>query len=824
MLNLQDRQFDRIPDSAADRATRPHVVLPAEPDMIGLRIGGTRGDVTNFRSIGKPVRRLEDDALLRGAGRFVDDLAFPDILHAAFVRSPHAHATFTTIDTAAARALPGVHAVLTLADLKTHLSAERLPLQFRTAQLPPDITPWVLAKDEVVFVGEAVAMVIADTRYIAEDAAALVAVDYEALPAVADCRKGLAPGSPLTRRGRKSNVMIAFKQAYGDAAAAFKSAPRRATVDIKQHRGVANCIEGRGALATFDANEDRLTLWASTQLAHEMRAFLMALLGRDENQLRVVAPDVGGGFGAKFVMYPEDVALGAACLKLGRTVKWIEDRREHFLSAVQERDQYWDLEVAFDDDGRLLAVRGHLIHDEGAYTPQGINLPYNASTALPGPYILPNYDLDVSVVETNKVATMPVRGAGYPEGAFAMERVLDKIAAELGLDRTEVRRRNLVPPHMMPYKTPVKTRAGTPITLDSGDYPAILDTALRAIDYAGFPERQRRARAAGHYRGIGIGIGAKGTGRGPFESGIVRIGRSGRISVYSGAMPMGQGIETALAQICAEQFGVDPHTIAVVTGDTSAIPYGQGGFASRQTITAGSAVHLAAIDVREKVLKIAAHLLEASPGDIELRDGRAEVKGAPGSGVSLREVAEAVSGVPGYSLPGNLEPGLEATREFIPPTLTYGVGCHAVELEVDIATCGVRVLRYILVNDSGRVINPMIVEGQLVGGAVHALGNSLLEWMGYDDGAQPLCTSLAEYTMPGAMDLPRIEVTLAEYPSPLNPLGVKGVGEAGCVPAAGAIISALEHALSPFGITIPQYPMTPSRLFELISAAGRGGT
>ena len=383
-----------------------------------------------------------------------------------------------------------MHAVFTLADLAPLLAQERLPLQFRTAQLPPDITPFVLAKDEVAFVGEAVAVVIAQTRYIAEDAAALVAVDYEPLPAVSDCRQALAPGAPRAHRARASNVLIEFRQSYGDVAGAFARAPHRASVNLKQHRGGAHSIEGRGALAVYDVNEDRLTLWSSTQLAHEVRAFLMMLLRLDENQLRVVAPDVGGGFGAKFVMYPEEVTLAAACLLLRRPIKWIEDRREHFLAAVQERDQYWDLEVAFDDDGRLLGVRGRMIHDEGAYTPQGINLPYNASTALPGPYMLPAYELDVRVVETNKVATMPVRGAGYPEGAFAMERLLDRIADELDLDRAEVRRRNLVPPEKMPYVTPLKTRSGSPITLDSGDFPGCQRIALEAIDYAGFAERQ----------------------------------------------------------------------------------------------------------------------------------------------------------------------------------------------------------------------------------------------------------------------------------------------------------------------------------------------
>ena len=423
----------------------------------------------------------------------------------------------------------------------------------------------------------------------------------------------------------------------------------------------------------------------------------------------------------------------------------------------------------------------------------------------------------MQVVETNMVATMPVRGAGYPEGAFAMERVLDAIADALALDRSEVRRRNLVPADKMPYATPLKTRAGSGITLDSGDFPASLQRAMDAIDYAGFAVRQARARAEGRYFGIGVGNGMKGTGRGPFESGIVRIGRSGRISVYTGAMPMGQGIRTALAQICAEQFGVAPDTVTVMAGDTAVIPHGQGGFASRQTITAGSAVHLAAVAVREKALAVAAHLLEASAEDLEMRDGRIEVAGVPGSGVTLRMVAEAVSGVPGYALPGSFEPGLESMQNFIPPTLTYGMGCHVVELEVDIDTCGVRILRYVVVNDSGRVINPMIVEGQIVGGVAHGIGNALFELMVYDEQAQPMTTTFADYLLPGSTEVPNIEVTLAGYPSALNPLGVKGVGESGCVPAAGAIVSAIESALAPFGVRITEYPVTPARLFKLLA-------
>ncbi len=768
------------------------------------------------RSIGVPVKRIEDRPLLTGGARFVDDLRFPGMLEAAFVRSPHAHAQIRGIDTSAARELAGVHAVLTLADIAPLLSNDRLPLQFRTAQLPPDITPWALAKNEVSFVGEAVAIVIAQSRYVAEDAAALVAVDYEVLPAVSDCRRALEPGAPVAHRGRASNLLLEFRQSYGDIAGAFARAPHCVSVNLKQHRGGAHSIEGRGALAHYDRNEDRLTLWSSTQLAHEVRAFLMRLLNLDENQLRVVAPDVGGGFGAKFVMYPEEVAACAASLLLKRPIKWVEDRREHFLAAVQEREQYWSLEVAFDNDGRLMGARGEIIHDEGAYTPQGINLPYNASTALPGPYMLPAYEIKVKVVETNKVATMPVRGAGYPEGAFAMERLLDAIAQKLGLDRAEVRRRNLVPADKMPYETPLKTRAGSAITLDSGDFPGIQRIALDTIDYAGFAERQRRARAGGRYLGIGVGNGVKGTGRGPFESGIVRVGRSGRISVYTGAMPMGQGIKTALAQICAEEFDVAPESVTVMAGDTAIIPYGQGGFASRQTVTAGSAVHLAAVAVRDKALKVAAHLLETSPSDLEMRDGRIEVVGVPGSGLALREVAEAVSGVPGYAMPGAFEPGLESMQSFLPGALTYGGGCHAVEVEIDIETCGVRILRYVVVNDSGRIINPMIVGGQVVGGVAHAIGNALYEWMGYDEQAQPITTTFADYLLPTATEVPAIDVKFAEFPSPLNPLGVKGVGESGCVPAAGAIISAVEHALAPFEVKIAEYPVTPARLFALL--------
>jgi aerobic carbon-monoxide dehydrogenase large subunit len=401
--------------------------------------------VPETRYIGRRHPRVEDRPLVRGAGRFVDDLNPPGLVEAAFLRSTVAHGLINAIDATKALALPGVHAVYTLADLRPVLTADRLPLQFPSTELPHDISPFILASKEVSYVGEAIALVVADTRYIAEDGLGLIEMDIRELPAVSDCRDALLPHAPNVHVHRTGNLLIDFIQSYGDADAAFEAAPRRLTENLKQHRGGAHPIEGRGLVANHDAESDLLTVWSSTQLAHEARYFIMKMLGLDENRIRVVTPDVGGGFGAKFIVYPEEVAISAPALLLQRPIKWIEDRREHFIASIQERDQYWSVEVGFDDEGRLLAARGTMINDAGAYTYQGINLPYNASTNFPGPYILPHYKLHVSVVETNKVPTAPVRGAGYPEGCFAMERVLDAVARDLGLGRVEVRRRNLVP-------------------------------------------------------------------------------------------------------------------------------------------------------------------------------------------------------------------------------------------------------------------------------------------------------------------------------------------------------------------------------------------
>jgi len=775
--------------------------------------------MSGHRFIGQPIARVEDDALLKGKGRYVDDVHLPGMLEAAFVRSSFAHAKIGGIDVSAAQAAPGVRAVLTFDDIRPLLTCDRLPLELRLDQLPPDITPLPLAKDEVVFVGEAIAIVVAESRYLAEDAAALVAIDYEPLPVISDCLEALEPHAPKCDTRQTTNILKEFRQTYGNVGVAFAEAPHRATLNLKTHRGAAHPIEGRAVLASWSEFEDLLTVWDSTQEAHDVRGFLVTLLGLNENQVRVIAPDVGGGFGCKHIMYPEEVVVAATSKLLGRPIKWIEDRREHFMAAIQERDQYWDLEIAFDGEGILHGLRGRMVHDNGAYMPRGSNLPTNASTAVPGPYHLPNFDLHVIVAETNKVATIPVRGAGYPSANFGMERSLDLIARTLKMDRWEVRRRNLIPPEKMPYRTGLAARSGSPIIYDSGDYPKMMETVLEAIDYAGFPERQRRASAEGRYLGIGMGMGLKGTGRGPYESATVKIDRAGKVSVFSGAVGIGQGVKTALAQICAEQLQVQPGDITVVVGDTGAIPIGLGAFASRQTVMGGSAVHVAAVAVREKVLKAASEMLEVGVEDLELRDGRVDVKGVPKHGLTFAQIAIEMQGVPGYKLPGDLPPGLEHSHNFMGTSLTYAGASLAVELEVDIETGHVELHKIAVANDAGVVINPNTVRGQVIGSVVHTLGNTLFEWMGYDNQAQPVTTTFAEYLLPTAPEIPRIDVALLEYPGKNNPLGVKGAGETACIPVPGAIISAIENALEPIGVRISQFPLSPAHLYDLIAEA-----
>jgi aerobic carbon-monoxide dehydrogenase large subunit len=765
--------------------------------------------------IGARLPRLEDQPLLIGKGRFIDDIASPGVLHAAFVRSPHPHAAIRRIDGHDALALPGVHAVLALDDLAPVLAQRRMLRHSNSGTPLERYWSFALADGEVSYVGEAVALVLADSRYLAEDAAGLVAVDYDVLAAVSDCRRAADPAAPAVRRELNSNVAAAYKVAYGDADAAFAKAAHVFHADLWQHRGAAHPIEGRGILA--DWRDDAMVVWASTQKAHDLFQSLTALLDFDESRLRVATPDVGGGFGPKLCVYPEDIAVVAASKLVRRSVKWIEDRREHFTNAAQERDQYWSIDVAVGADARLLGVRGRLIHDLGAYALQDVNIPYNSASMLSGPYMLPALSIDVTVAATNKTPVSSVRGAGYPQAAFAMERLMDRVARELHLDRAEVRRRNLIPLEKMPYTKPLKARSGASMQYDSGDYPACQAQVLEVAGWEDFPRRQAAARAEGRHIGIGLAHGIKGTGRGPFESGVVRVSNTGRVSVFTGAAAIGQGLRTVLAQICAGELGLRAQDITVVPGDTSGVSLGLGAFASRQTVTAGSSVLLAARAVADKARKLASHVLEAAEHDLEIADGEVRVVGAPQLSVKLGELARILKGAPGYGFPSDIDPGLEADVNWRTDALAYANACHVAEVEVDPGTGAVKLINYVALQDSGTLINPMLVDGQVRGGVAHGIGNAVLEWMGYDESGQPVTTTFADYLLPSATEVPAIKTLYKETPSPLNPLGAKGAGEVSTIPAAAAVISAIEDALQPFGVRIAQTPITPQKLVELIT-------
>ncbi len=768
-------------------------------------------------TFGKNVARLEDRDLLTGRGRFVDDIRFPDTRHAAFLRSPHAHALIRHIDATVARAQPGIDAVFTLADLRPHLTSDRLVVALPTPAFRQQVDRPVLASTEVLHVGEPIAVVVARSRHAAEDAAALIAVDYDILPAVVDAEAALAPDAPAAHHGGPHNLVAEFDLGYGDIAAAFAGAHvyrERFRID----RGGSHSIECRGILANYDATDDRLTVYSSTQTPHVCMHMLADLLGRDENQVRVVTPDVGGGFGPKLVFYQEEIVVALGALLLRRPVKWIEDRREHFISTTQERDQIWDVEIAVDRDGRIRGFRGSLIHEHGAYTARGVNVPYGSGAALPLGYEIPAYRLNIKLALTNKVPVTPVRGAGQPQGVFAIERMLDRAARALGIDRAELRRRNLVPAGKMPYRTQLKTRGGMQVVLDSGDFPACQRMAIERAGWAGFASRQEAARRDGRHIGIGIANYVEGTGRGPFEPVTVRIAPSGKVHVYCGAAAMGQSTKTMLAQIVAEQLGGAIGLLTVTTGDSAATALGLGGFNSRQAVLAGSSAHAAAIKVRRKAIEVASHLLECSSADLEIVGGDIRVKGAPNLKVGFAEIARATMGTPGYYLPGGVDAGMEATESVVINDMTYANGCAVVEVEVDAETGGVDIRNFVFVHDCGRAIHPMIVEGQVIGAVAHAIGNTLFEKMQFGPDGQPLTTTLADYLLVTATEMPNIDLLHHEAPTPLNALGIKGVGETGTLPTSAALISAIEDALSPFGVHIAHAPITPSEIVAKIAA------
>ncbi len=773
--------------------------------------------------IGPPASRLEDAALLRGKGRFVDDLSLPGLLHASFVRSPVAHARLRRIDAIGARAVPGVHAVLTHEDLRPVLTGDRIPLAVAAAAIRFHVDPFALAAHEVCYVGEPVALVVAASRRVAEDAAAAVALELDPLPAVLDPRAGLEPDAPKARLDCPDNHVARHRIDYGDVDGAFATAAHRFTARFRLDKGGGHSIETRGLVAQFDADAALLTLWVNTQMPHRAKAVLVAALGLAEHQVRVVVPTTGGGFGTKAVFYPEELAVPAASLLLGRPIKWIEDRRENFIAAAPERRQDWEVEAATDAAGRLRAIRGRLCYDHGAATPYGVALPYNAATNLVGPYVLPAYRLAIDLCLTNLAPAAPTRGAGRPQGTFVMERLLDRVARGLGLPRDEVRRRNLIPPSAMPYRTPIVQRDGSAMTYDTGDYPECQRRALAAAGWADFPARQEAARRDGRRLGIGLANYVEATGRGPFESATVRVGASGKIVLATGATEQGQGIRNTLARLAATVLGVAAEDVTVVAGDTAAVPLGMGAFASRQAVTAGNAVFLAAQAVRDKALLAASAMLEAAPADLELAGGMVRLKSAPQLGRSLGEIARVLGGLPGMALPAGLAPGLAAASDYQPSALTYCNGTHVCEVEVDGETGAVRILRYVVVHDCGRMLDPAAVEGQVQGGVAHGIGSALYEWMRYDADGQPQTVTYGDYLLPTADGVPAIAIHHMELPTPLNPLGVKGAAESGTIAAPAAVVAAVEDALAPLGVQIDELPLTPARLRALIAAAQKAG-
>jgi carbon-monoxide dehydrogenase large subunit len=772
------------------------------------------------KHFGARVARLEDPVLLTGRARYVDDIKLPGMLAACFVRSPHAHARIRSIDAAAARAMPGVHAVLTADDLPPRMATGQIPMLVPNPSIKTPRTQLALARSEVCYVGQSIAVVIADDRYLAEDAAAKVAVDFDVLAAVSDCRDAAKPDAPRAHSDLASNVAAFVPMSYGDPDAAFASAAHVFEEEIFLHRGGAMTLEGRAVLASYDAAADLLTVWSATQTPHLGRGTLADLLERDLESIRVIAPFVGGGFGTKAPFYAEEAVIPAAAMKLGRPVKWQEDRREHFLTATQERDQHWKVAIAVDADGKILGLRGSMLHDTGAFLPWGIIVPYIAATTFPGPYVVPAYKIETTVVLTNRVPTTVVRGAGRPQAVFAMERLMDRVARELGLDRAEVRARNMIGPERMPYSVGLIFRDGKPLVYASGDFPKSQARALVLSDYQGFRARQTKARGDGRYLGIGIGNYVEGTGLGPFEGVTVRVLPNGKIAVATGATTQGQGTGTTLAQIVADQVGCRLDDIVMTVGDTAAISQGIGAFASRQAINAGSSALLAGDNVRRQVVALAARTLGVPEAEIDVEDGRATARTGNKPSMSLGELARIAQGMPGFSFaPGQL-PGLEHTAYFTPQQASYCNGTHVVEVEADPMTGGVKLLRYTVAHDSGNVINPMIVDGQVQGGVAHGVGNALFERMKYDAEANPLTTTFQDYLLPSSCDVPGAQIEHVETPNPLNPLGVKGAGEGGTIPAPAAIVAAIEDALSPFNVRFVEMPLTPERIVEALREAG----
>lgn len=752
--------------------------------------------------IGASVKRKEDPRLLSGQARYLDDVRLPGMLHAAVVRSPQAHARIGAIDTAAARGLPGVALVATAQDLG---NPSRIPIRLGPKPaLEPFLQP-VLARGRVRYAGEPVALVVAADRRVAEDAAELVEVEYEPLPVVSDVEQATRPDAGALHEGTKSNVADRLLTSTGDADATLAGAPVRLRhrLTVQRHSGVP--METRGLLAAYDDATGLLTMWGPTKVPHFNRRVLAGLLGWPEARIRFVEPDVGGGFGVRGEFYPEDFLIPWAAIRLERPVKWVEDRREHLAATNHSRQQIHEIEVGATRDGRLVALIDHIAVDMGAYLrTHGVTVPELTAALLPGPYRVPHYWCEVACVMTNKTPTGTYRAPGRYEGNFARERIMDLLAQAIGLDPAEVRRRNFIPPEAMPYA--VGTRAlGEETTYDVGVYASTLEAALEAIHYPQVRRDQAEARKVGRHVGVGIACFVEKAGPGPWEAARVVLDATGHATVYTGGTSLGQGIETVLAQICAQQLGLAVDDVTVRHGDTAEVPDGVGAWGSRVTVVGGCAVHYAAAEVKDMVLERATRLLEAAARDLVVENGRVWVRGTPGRRVAVKDL-----------LPSD---GLSAAHRYHATKMTYPYGAHAAVVDVDASTGQVTVLDYAIAYDVGRAVNPRLVEGQLIGGLAQGLGGALLEELVYDEHGQLLSATFMDYLLPSSMEMPR-RVTikiLEETPTPLNPLGVKGAGEGGTAAVGAAIANAVADALGARGAAITDLPVTPQRVLEALA-------
>ena len=787
------------------------------------------------RMVGAPVARSEDPRLLRGEGRFLDDLGH-DAYQVAILRSPHAHARILDIDVTDALEVDGLIAIHTFEDLPPRLQ-QPMPLLIPHPALTAGRTQYVLADGEVNHVGEAILMVVATDRYAAEDAVERITVDYEVLPAVVGPENALA-AAQFVHEEIPDNVAAHLQQTIGDAPRAIAAAPHTLEFRLDIERSASTPMETRGTYARWDADDRRLRLYTSTQAPTSVRAAVASFLELPLAQVECIAPDIGGGFGVKIMHpWPEEILVPWVARELGHDIKFVEDRREHFISSNHERAQVQWITVGFDDAGRVLGLDVRFIHDHGAYIPYGLIVPIITSTQLLGPYRIEHYRVVFDSLYTNTTPVTPYRGAGRPQGCFVMERTVDRIAAHLGRGRTEVRTVNFIQPDEMPYDFGLTFQDGRPYCYDSGDYPATMDKVLGLVDWDGFAARRAESEAAGRLRGIGLAAYVEGTGVGPYEGAHVLVEPTGRVQVATGLSTQGQGHRTAFAQIVADELGVPMEDVEVVTGDTRRFKYAVGTFASRAAVMSGNAIHLAAKKVREKALRIASEALEVDPEDLELADGHARVKGSPDTAIALRMLStlsnpqryafdEDSQAATQFAKPADPdtppvgddeEPGLEGTDYYSPIRSTFANGMHAVEVEVDPETSDVAVVRYAVVHDCGRLINPRIVEGQVLGGVAQGVGGALYERMAYDDNGQLLNASFMDFLMPYATEVPPVVVDHLETPSPLNPLGIKGAGEAGTIPATAAIAAAIEDAT---GVTIDAMPISPSQLHALRLEAG----